>query len=128
MPVRRPDSDARSAGAVSLLTFGLMLRRLTAVLLLVYLTPMASEVAEWAVHFVVRGDFAHATGHRDAFGDDEHGCTPLFHGCECHASAATTGARIAFNVEVPSAGWAASDLTGRPAKEGEPPPHRPPIA
>jgi hypothetical protein len=61
--------------------------RLVALLLVYLMTPVATEVAENVVHFVVNGHGAHALQDSEHHPNDrEHGCSGLVHVCACHSS------------------------------------------
>ena len=92
------------------------------------LTPFAFEMGEWAMHYLVHGDFAHASGHRQSAPQDEHGCTPLLHVCQCHTGFCTpTAERRAEQIAQPVTNIPAS-LVERVGRMQDPPPHRPPLA
>jgi hypothetical protein len=69
-----------------------MLRRLLVLFVVLQFTPMLTELAEWSAHYLAYADFAHAVDHEDEQdgGPDEHGCTPAFHACGCHAPVSAT--------------------------------------
>ena len=108
-----------------------MARLLVVLALLWTVTPTAPEVTETAVHLLTHGDSPHAAdGGHDESGTDEHGCTPLFHLCGCHAPAPTaTSGVVAMrasladvtSLELPPVAASLSRAT-------DPPPIRPPIA
>lgn len=108
-----------------------VLHRGLALCLLLVMTPWASELVEWSVHWVQHGDFAHAEDaeHQSAQ-HDEHGCTPLLHACGCHSAAPSTPATRASAVPPvrPPAELDAIAILERAGRESEQPPHRPPIA
>ena len=67
--------------------------RICAFLLAFALAPGAFEVMENAAHLLTEGHLAHAAadGDQHAPAGPEHGCTPIFHTCGCHASLAFLG-------------------------------------
>jgi hypothetical protein len=112
-----------------------VVRLLVVLALLWTVTPTAPEVTETAVHLLSHGDAPHTPAadhdgdHEDAGGTDEHGCTPLFHLCGCHAPALTaTSGRVAMaaalddvtSLELPP-------LAASQSRASDPPPIRPPI-
>lgn len=105
-----------------------MVRRATALALLLALAPFASELVEWGAHYLQHGDYVHATGHTPEPSDAEHGCTTLFHLCGCHATFATGAAR-AHGVALPDSRQPSFVLL-RPShgRDQDPPPHLPPLA
>jgi hypothetical protein len=64
-----------------------------ALLLALAMMPGALEIIESAAHLVTEGHWAHAasTDDRHEPSGPEHGCTPIFHFCGCHASLAFLG-------------------------------------
>jgi len=58
--------------------------------------PGAFEILENAVHLVEEGHAAHAAANGDRHEPEgpEHGCTPTFHFCSCHASLALFGSQV----------------------------------
>lgn len=72
------------------------LPRLLALFLALTMVPGVSEVVESAVHLVTEGHLAHTApdgDHHEPTGP-EHGCTPIFHFCGCHANLAFVGPGI----------------------------------
>ena len=71
--------------------------RLLVLLLALAMMPGAAELFESAVHLVSEGHVAHAVPESGSESDahhpegPEHGCTPTFHLCGCHASLAFVG-------------------------------------
>ena len=72
--------------------------RFLALVLAVALFPGVAEAAEDMAHYVVEGHTLHAPvvaeathgghdEHEKDHGDDEHGCSTLFHVCACHSPA-----------------------------------------
>lgn len=105
-----------------------MLRRLLVVVVILQFTPMLSELAEWSGHYLRHGDFAHRAGHARNDEPDEHGCTPVFHACGCHAGTSATPAASSFADAAPAPrGFATSHLTSSRTRNIDSPPHRPPI-
>jgi hypothetical protein len=105
-----------------------MRRAALAILLIFALTPFASELGEWAMHFVVHGDFAHASGHRETTPQDEHGCTPLMHLCGCHTGVCDRAGERRAEVTVGSLSTVAMPQVERTGRLQDAPPHRPPLA
>ena len=105
-----------------------MRRRTLAVLLVFALTPFAFELGEWAMHFAIHGDFAHASGHRDTTPQDEHGCTPLMHLCGCHTGVCDRAGERRAEVTAESLSALAMPPVERPGRLQDAPPHRPPLA
>ena len=101
------------------------------VLLLIFtMTPSASEAMELVAHAVVFGDYAHAEDDaHSGQGGDEHGCTPLFHQCGCHASGVGTAAVQALALRFAQAPQVATVTppTESLDRDSEPPPQPPPI-
>ncbi len=54
------------------------------------MTPGSAEIMENAAHLLAEGHLAHvaADGDQHEPAGPEHGCTPVFHFCGCHASLA----------------------------------------
>lgn len=102
-----------------------MRQKLLAIVLMFALLPMATEVLEAGVHFLHHGDFVHSADHA-APTDDEHGCTPLFHICGCHGTAATGPASATL---LPDRATHAvhSAVPSRHGRSQDPPPHLPPL-
>lgn len=88
--------------------------RICALLLALILMPGVFELVENAVHLAGKGHLAHATpdGDRHESAGDEHGCTPIFHACGCHASLAFVAAPSPPAAHLRDAGFAC-----RPAGE-----------
>ena len=61
--------------------------KLCVFVLLPFLVPGVFEIMENSAHLVTEGHLAHMTSSEDEHPpiDTEHGCTPLFHLCGCHA-------------------------------------------
>ncbi|MEM7351145.1 MAG: hypothetical protein AAF657_10090 [Acidobacteriota bacterium] len=80
--------------------------KICALVLALALVPGAVEILENAAHLVTEGHLAHA----EAAGDQhdpagpEHGCTPVFHFCGCHASLAFLSAPPPPQVALHAAG------------------------
>lgn len=78
--------------------------RVCALFLALTMVPGAAEIVESAVHLLTEGHLAHATPD----GDDhepagpEHGCTPIFHFCGCHASLSFISPQVAILATFPS--------------------------
>ncbi|MCP3960121.1 MAG: hypothetical protein GY719_19930 [bacterium] len=64
------------------------LSKTCALVLCLAMMPGAIELVENAAHLVNEGHLAHAAGDGDRHepAGPEHGCTPIFHFCGCHAS------------------------------------------
>lgn len=82
--------------------------RVLALILAVTLCPGVAEAAEDFAHYVAEGHTLHEPavaeasheGHDDhekEHGDDEHGCTALFHLCGCHSP---TPSQVTVRLEV----------------------------
>lgn len=70
--------------------------KICALILALALMPGTAEILESAVHLVTEGHLAHAApdgDHHEPAGP-EHGCTPVFHFCGCHASLSFLGPQI----------------------------------
>lgn len=85
-----------------------MPRRLSplAIVLAFLLFPGSAEALENAVHLVTEGHGAHAIADEEHDPEgDEHGCSPTFHTCGCHAvtSPMTPPAEAALSVRTPAA-------------------------
>lgn len=67
--------------------------KICAFVLALALTPGAVEILENAAHLATEGHLAHVApdGDRHRPTGPEHGCTPVFHFCGCHASLAFLG-------------------------------------
>lgn len=67
--------------------------KICALVLALAMTPGAVEIMENAAHLLSEGHLAHgdADGDRHEPSGPEHGCTPVFHFCGCHASLAFLG-------------------------------------
>ena len=67
--------------------------KICAFILALAMTPGAVEILENAAHLVTEGHLAHVApdGDRHEPAGPEHGCTPVFHHCGCHASLAFVG-------------------------------------
>jgi hypothetical protein len=110
--------------------------RLLVVLALLWtVTPTAPEVTETAVHLLSHGDSQQShgggsDGGHDESGTDEHGCTPLFHLCGCHAPAPTaTSGRVALHASLADVtSLELPPVAASLSRASEPPPIRPPIA
>ena len=78
------------------------MRKLTLFALLAFcwqVSPVFSELAENAVHFLVEGHGAHALPDAShAPQGNEHGCSATFHVCPCHASFCFLASRSMQNV------------------------------
>lgn len=61
--------------------------------LVLAMTPGSGEIMENVAHLLAQGHLAHveADGDRHEPTGPEHGCTPVFHFCGCHASLAFVG-------------------------------------
>ena len=106
-----------------------MRRRLLAVLLVLQFTPMLPEFAEWASHYLVFRDFVHAAEHQDEQNsrDDEHGCTPAFHACACHAATSSTAAEKILRPRLKDGPATVVARLKRATRDLEQPPLPPPI-
>lgn len=108
-----------------------MWRRVVLVLCLSSLSPISLEAVEWAGHLLKYGDFVH--GHAGAADDDgrpdedEHGCTPAFHLCGCHAPSPATALEGSTVTVVPAAGRTQAKPAHLATRASDPPLHRPPI-
>ncbi len=62
--------------------------KIFALILTLAMLPGISEFIENAVHLVTKGHLAHAVATSDHHTptSPEHGCTPTFHFCGCHAN------------------------------------------
>ncbi len=71
------------------------LSKVCAFLLVLAISPGFGEIVENAAHLFAEGHLAHVApeGDRHEPTGPEHGCTPLFHFCGCHASLAFLGAQ-----------------------------------
>ncbi len=97
------------------------LSKICAFVLALAILPGATELLESAVHLVSEGHWAHAAAegdHHEPTGP-EHGCTPIFHLCSCHASLAFLSPHSppATNLDVARFDWA-SDLVLEPVGFG----------
>ncbi len=109
-----------------------MVVRLLALLIAFAMLPAGWELVEVAVHAAHHGDLAHAgdDAHDEPLGQDEHGCTGLFHFCACCHAVQPTARPFVTAVGAPAAhAWhadalAPSSLAGRGLAA---PPIRPPI-
>jgi hypothetical protein len=80
--------------------------RICALVLALATLPGAVESLENLCHLVARGHSAHALaahGDRHEAGP-EHGCTPTFHFCGCHASLVILGSQILPPIHLRAAG------------------------
>jgi len=70
--------------------------KICCLVLVVVILPGIAEFLENAAHLVIEGHAAHtrADGDRHPPEGPEHGCTPAFHFCGCHASLVLLGAEI----------------------------------
>lgn len=67
--------------------------RLLVLVLVLAMVPGAAELVESAFHLLTEGHLAHAApdgDHHEPTGP-EHGCTPTFHFCGCHANLSLLG-------------------------------------
>lgn len=102
--------------------------KICALAILLVLTPGAVEIVENGTHLLTEGHLAHsaADGDRHEPAGPEHGCTPTFHLCGCHASLALVVGLASPAVALRAAGFVSrlapdSLLTGfRPAIERPP--------
>lgn len=71
----------------------LWLSKICALAIVLVMLPGFGEVLENAAHVLTEGHLAHveADGDRHEPAGPEHGCTPVFHACGCHASLAFLG-------------------------------------
>lgn len=83
--------------------------KICALLLAVAMMPGVFELLENAAHVALEGHLAHAAAAGDQHDPTgpEHGCTPIFHACGCHASLAFVGGTTPA-----AAGLSAADLAG----------------
>jgi hypothetical protein len=98
-----------------------------ALVLVIGLTPIGSEVVEVAVHLVEHGDLSHYSGD-DQPSDQEHGCSVLCQPCG-HATAIPLPSPSCGATQPPR-DWRV-DFAPVPDVHGvaaAPPPHPPPIA
>lgn len=78
--------------------------KICALVLALAMMPGSVEFIENAGHLLAEGHLAHAEAHEDHHepAGPEHGCTPVFHACGCHASLAFMSSRapaaISFHV------------------------------
>lgn len=107
-------------------------RRAVLALLLVFaIFPSSAEIVELAAHMVGHGDDGHAGDEHDgAAGEDEHGCSGMFHLCACHmTNASTEQYALSWSVVAdPPTKTALMAPSTRAGRLVEPPPQRPPIA
>lgn len=84
--------------------------KICALILALAMMPGSSEVFESAFHLMTEGHLAHAASDGDHHETGpEHGCTPTFHVCGCHASLSFVGPpvvpkvtlRVSLSVEAP---------------------------
>lgn len=106
-----------------------LLHATLAALLLVIITPGATELVEDVVHFLVHGD----TLHDDAHGDAHHCCSGAFHVCGCHPHQTATPVvpeRFAFERDVTWSrdAWPTSAPSGGPSDAHDLELSRPPAA
>lgn len=110
-----------------------MVARVLALLLAFAMLPAGWELVEVAVHAAQHGDLAHAgdAAHDDEpLGQDEHGCTGLFHFCACCHAVQPTGRPSVTAVATPAARSWRPDVVAPAALDGRGPPAppiRPPI-
>jgi hypothetical protein len=103
-------------------------RKLITLMLLLAVTPSASELLEWGVHAVLHGDFAHADdGHHEESGE-EHGCTALLHACGCHRGVAATESGAASPARMRHERACLPEPDAHVGRAADPPALRPPIA
>jgi hypothetical protein len=108
--------------------------RFLALLLVLLMTPLASEATELALQAFGRAPAAHhvtspgPSAPHDS--DCEHGCSGLFHACGCHSTAASTtaSAGTVLSPEAPPARIERVPARSQRGRGNEPPPIRPPIA
>ncbi len=104
--------------------------KICALVLAMAMMPGAFELLENAAHVAVEGHLAHAA----AAGDEhdptgpEHGCTPIFHSCGCHASLAFVGGSTPAAVDLGAARLAGGLDPGPPLVGFWPSIDRPPQA
>ena len=75
--------------------------------LAIVIMPGALELLENVGHLVAEGHLAHAAAsgdHQEPSGS-EHGCTPIFHSCGCHASLVFVGAQTPPTIGLRAAGY-----------------------
>ncbi len=105
-----------------------MRRKLITLMLLLAVTPSASELLEWGVHAAVHGDFAHADDGDHEESGDEHGCTALFHACGCHRGLAATETGTAASARAVHQSACLPEPDAHAGRMADPPALRPPIA
>lgn len=88
--------------------------KICALILALAMMPGAFEILENTAHLVREGHLAHvaATGDHHEPAGPEHGCTPTFHLCGCHASLAFLGPQALHLADLRAAG-----LTSLPAPD-----------
>ncbi len=99
-----------------------------AVALALAILPGIVEVLENASHLVTEGHAAHAQAEGDKHepSGPEHGCTPTFHLCGCHASLAFLGAQSLPAIHLRTVGLPARLDLDRGASGFSPAVDRPP--
>ena len=69
--------------------------KICALILVLAIMPGSLEVFESAFHLMTEGHLAHAAADGDHHEEGpEHGCTPIFHVCGCHASLSFVGPQV----------------------------------
>jgi hypothetical protein len=106
--------------------------RLLALLLVLALWPALGETVELVVHLADHGDLAHdpAGEHEESpLGDDEHGCSALFHLCASgHAAASMPGLMVVATATLRTAAPRIPAPLDERGCGPRTPPIRPPIA
>lgn len=104
--------------------------KLWALILVLALMPGAFELVENVAHLLGAGHLAHAAvegAHHEPTGP-EHGCTPVFHVCGCHASVAFLVASQRLPVWLGPAGFSAPPEQALPLTDFHPSVDHPPRA
>ncbi len=104
--------------------------KICALVLATAMMPGAFELLENAAHVATEGHLAHvaATGDRHEPAGPEHGCTPIFHSCGCHASLAFIGGVTPSAVHLDAASFSSGIDPGPPLAGFRPAIDRPPQA
>ncbi len=91
--------------------------KICALVLALAMMPGSVELLENASHLLAEGHLAHvaADGDRHDPAGPEHGCTPIFHSCGCHAGLACVATPIPVMTDLHTAGF-----SRRPALERQP--------